>query len=79
MTRVKIDGVDYVPVSKAHIDAEKIMRALALEYYVESQIDTPEKFAEACRYVRVSVTDPEEYNDNTPTIEEFVANISIMY
>lgn len=69
---VLIDGVRYVPATDASVDAEAIMRALALTY------TTPEMLAEHgdadYRYLRVMVGEPEP-DWEAPTIEEFVADL----
>lgn len=69
---VIIDGVRYVPVSEAHIDAPKIEHALVAQWGGENW---RELYPEAAGYLRVIVTDSPEVADEGESIAEFVARI----
>lgn len=67
---VRIDGVLYVPVSEAHIDAKRIEDAVVGQWAGEGW---REHYPDALTYLRVIVTDDNDGSGQTVT--EFIASL----
>lgn len=70
MTEVRIDGVLYVPVSEAHIDAPKIVGALIEQWWGDHWAD----HLDQAHRLRVVVGDGFE-DDEGETLTDFAARV----
>jgi hypothetical protein len=70
MPEVRIDGVLYVPVSEAHVDAKRIEHALVSQWAGQ---DWRDQYPDAPTYLRVIVTDDEDGSGQS--ISDFIAQV----
>jgi len=76
--KVKIDGVEYIPITalKAHFNAIQLMKAMMGSWATEEMMDTDEKVLKLAQELRVCVSDNfSEIDEDTPSVLDVVSEV----